>query len=148
MDKRFMPYWFDGSAGIGTVLCRLGKLFSNRTYVEIAEQLTDSSFCAFAVCPGQTNGLAGILELVTDMLSLTGKAKYQWYQQEMVSGLTEYAIHQDDGGIAFPGQFCTRISNDFGTGSAGIGMALFRCQNPVLRTFIDFNLPSGKFLIS
>jgi len=143
-DSRYFPYALDGGAGIGAVLLRLGLLLGEVKYVDLAESVASACFSKLSSGPGQFTGLSGILELMTDLSVLRGGSRYRYMMDEMCEGIGLFAMDLGSQ-TAFPGAHLLRFSCDFGTGTAGVGMALARAtKGRGARTFFDFSLPSAR----
>lgn len=122
---RMMPYLGHGAAGIGAVLVRFAERLGAWTYREKAVETAEATFMKWSVQPSLMYGLAGIGELMLDAHRLTGEARYRNYALEIAETVCWYALKRPEG-IAFPGDMLTRISTDYATGSAGIGLFLMR----------------------
>ncbi|MBB3856579.1 serine/threonine protein kinase [Xanthomonas arboricola] len=142
-DTRLMPYWSHGAGGIGAVLLRVGMQLDEPLYVDLARSLAGSAFSKLSVCVGQFDGLGGCLEFQSDLVQLTGLTEAAFYQEQLVEGIGLYSRRTPEG-VAFPGNFAMRLSCDFATGSAGVGMALRRATLGGSRTLMDFALPSAE----
>jgi hypothetical protein len=141
-DSRSLPYFGDGSAGIGSVLARLGLQWNDRDYLRLAERVAQSSFSRLALYTGQFTGLAGILELMSDMCGLGIEPGYHAkLGRDIIDGLKRYAVLRAHG-VEFPGVPAVRLSCDAATGSAGVATAIARAAIGGPRDFIDFWLPS------
>lgn len=71
-DGRLLPYAASGSAGIGSILARLGKQLNDEYYTLFAKRLVYSSYHRLSVCVGQFDGLSGISEFMVDLQELAG----------------------------------------------------------------------------
>jgi serine/threonine protein kinase len=135
----FSPYWRYGNAGIGSVLIRFYAILKSQRYLEFADKAARYAAGKFAGFPGQFMGLSGIGEFLLDMYRFTGDQKYIHEAQRVASGVLLYAVPKPHG-TAFPGEELIRLSTDYGTGSAGIGMFLQRLLRPADRLFHDLRL--------
>jgi hypothetical protein len=68
--------------------------------------------------------LAGIGDFLLDAWSFTGEQKYLDSAYQAARGVIRFKV--DRQGIAFPGDSLSRLSCDYGTGSAGIALFLNR----------------------
>lgn len=123
------PYWRYGAAGIGSVLIRYYRELRDERYRELAHKAARYVSSKYVVFPGQFVGLSGMGEFLLDMHHVTGEKEYLEEAWRLAEGIRLYRIEKSDG-LAFPGEEVLRISNDFGTGSAGIGMFLLRLLQP------------------
>ncbi|HDS1834926.1 TPA: class III lanthionine synthetase LanKC [Stenotrophomonas maltophilia] len=142
-DTRLMPYWSHGAGGVGAVLLRVGMQLDEPYFVELAKSVASSAFSKLSVCVGQFDGLAGCLEFQTDLVQLADLTEAAFYQEQLVEGIGLYSRRTPEG-IAFPGNFAMRLSCDFATGSAGVGVALRRAALGGSRPLMDFALPSAE----
>lgn len=135
-DNLIEPYWLYGSAGIGSSLIRFFSILEENKYKFLAEKAAKSAFSKFTVVPSQFEGLAGIGEFMLDMFQITKNEYYLKKAYEIADSILLYKIEKPEG-IAFPGSYLLRISNDYGTGSAGIGLFLNRLITLEKREFHD-----------
>ena len=121
----FTHYWFDGSAGVGTVLLRFWNYSKQPQYLETLRHLFPDVNRKYTVFPGLFKGLAGLGNFLLDAYEITGEASYYSNARKVANGINLFKV-QRGGGTAFPGEQLYRLSTDFGTGSAGIGLFLNR----------------------
>ncbi|MEI2431367.1 class III lanthionine synthetase LanKC [Lysobacter yananisis] len=140
-DMRLMPYWSNGAAGMGGVLLRMGVLDQRPDYLAVACDLAHSAFSKLSVNVGQLDGLAGIADFLHDLWLVTGEARFRHQLDEVLQGIALFATRTDEG-LAFPGALSQRLSCDFATGSAGVGLCLLRARSGGARVLHDFALPS------
>ncbi|MEM8530898.1 MAG: class III lanthionine synthetase LanKC [Chloroflexota bacterium] len=132
------PYWRFGNAGIGSVLIRFATLLHDDRYAQLAARTANYAAQGFAVLPGQFVGMSGLGEFLIDMYMFTNKSQYLQQAQALAANLALFGIKQPEG-LAFPGDGLFRLCNDYGGGSAGIGMFLHRLQKPKGRFLYDFD---------
>ena len=118
------PYWRFGSAGIGKCVLRYQKLLGQQSYQQVLEKIFIDTDRKYAVLPGYFMGLAGIGDFLLDMHQFTGEERYLRSARRVAEGVMQFRV--DRNGIAFPGNMLSRLSCDFGTGSAGIALFLSR----------------------
>ncbi len=118
-------YWLDGSAGVATVLVRFWAYTKNTEYLDTLKRLAQDTFRKYTVFPGLFRGLSGLGNFLLDAYEFTGEECYLHEAYRTASGIALFKIRRS-GGLAFPGEQLYRISTDFGTGSAGIGLFLHR----------------------
>lgn len=118
------PYWRYGSAGVGTVLLRFNKLLGGERYASILEKISIDADRKYASFPGQFIGLAGIGNFLLDMHQFHPNGPYLESARKAGRGLMHFKVERH--GIAFPGDMLSRLSCDYGTGSAGIALFLKR----------------------
>jgi hypothetical protein len=69
-------------------------------------------------------GLAGLGDFLMDMNQFTGESRYLESARKVAKGIRQFRVERN--GIAFPGDFLSRLCCDLGTGSAGIALFLNR----------------------
>jgi predicted Ser/Thr protein kinase len=135
-DTFLWPYWRSGTAGIGSVLIRFFAITRDERYKQLAIKAARYLAHRYTLMPGQFNGLSGIGEFFIDMYRHTRDPLYLekagWIARRALLFAVEERI-----GTAFPGEELLRISNDFGTGGAGIGMFLSRLARLRPHPFLD-----------
>jgi serine/threonine protein kinase len=137
-DSLEVPYWRFGGAGVGSALIRFASMLGDARYRLLAEKAGNSALTKYAVFPGQFSGLSGIGEFLIDLYRFTGQQKYLDGAFKIAEGVLLFQIDRPEG-IAFPGEELLRVSTDYGTGSAGIGMFLLRLVEPRSRLFFEFD---------
>jgi lantibiotic modifying enzyme len=118
------PYWRYGSAGVGSVLLRFHKLLGGQRYRDILDRIfidTDRKYASF---PGRFVGLAGIGDFLLDLHAFLPDPVVLESARKVGRGLMHFKV--DRHGVAFPGDMLSRLSCDYGTGSAGIALFLRR----------------------
>jgi lantibiotic modifying enzyme len=141
-DKITFPYWRFGSSGVGSVLIRFYDALHIDRYRHLAVKAAQYSIGKYGLFPGQFFGLSGVGEFFLDMYNVTGNPEYRDEMQQIVKRILLYRIETEKG-TAFPGDDLLRISNDLGTGSAGVGLFLSRFLKPRARIFYDFEIPGA-----
>ena len=144
-DSMELPYWRFGSGGIGSTLIRFFSVLGEERYRALAEKVANRATTKYAVFPGQFAGLSGIGEFLIDMFHFTGEQRYLDDAFRVAQGVLLFQIRRPEG-IAFPGEELLRISTDYGTGSAGIGMFLQRLLEPSGRLFFEFDFKTSPLL--
>lgn len=118
-------YWSDGSAGLATALVRYWAVTRDERYGALLARLAEDACRKYTSFPGLFRGLAGLGNLLLDLFDLTGDERYRHEAERVAEGILLFRVHRP-AGVAFPGEQLMRISTDFGTGSAGIGLFLHR----------------------
>lgn len=124
-DRTVFPYWRYGSAGVGLATLRFWEALHDDRYLQIAKKAALYIAPKYAVQSGQFNGMAGLGEFLLDMYEATGESEYLRQANQIARRIMPYRIARP-AGIALPGEGLVAICNDFGTGSAGLGMFLLR----------------------
>lgn len=133
-ERVLSQYWFDGSAGIVTVLARFIKCGFDRPYSNFLERLIPDITRRFTVFPHLFNGMAGLGNVQLDLGELFRDPRFKAMAMETANRIALYAIPRKEG-IAFPGDQLFRISNDFGNGAAGIALFLARLTGKINGNF-------------
>lgn len=133
----YSPYWRTGAAGVGSALIRFHDVTGEEKYLDWADKCSRYVAKKYAVLPGQFNGMSGMGEFLLDMYFFTGEERYLSDAYKLTNVLL-FKIDKQEG-IAFPGAEQIRVSNDFGTGSAGVGMFLNRLLRPSPRAFYELD---------
>ncbi len=134
-------YSLYGDAGCGTATIRFCEHLGSGRYRELSEVLGDNLRLKIAPLPGQWEGMSGIGEFHLDLLRVTGDKRWLETAEDLAKSILCFAIEQPSG-LAFPGRWLNRISTDYATGSAGIGLFLWRLANQGRRLFIDLPGPT------
>jgi serine/threonine protein kinase len=116
-----VPYLRYGSAGVGMSLLRYWSVTGERTYRDALDQILVDADRKYAIFPGMYFGLSGLGEFFLDMVQFTGDRKYLREARKVAAGIMLFAIDTPEG-TAFPGEELLRISCDYATGSAGVGV--------------------------
>ncbi|XXF76975.1 lanthionine synthetase C family protein [Myxococcaceae bacterium GXIMD 01537] len=135
-DSLLYPYWIHGAAGVAGTLIRLHQLTGVERYASLAERIADDSYIKYSFIPCLFEGLAGIGELMLDMYRYTGKEHYLDRAHDIAESVLWFRIDRPEG-TAFPGRWLTRISHDYATGAAGVGLFLHRLLQPRERLLVD-----------
>ena len=118
-----------GTAGVASVVVRMHALTHDPGYLDWAWD------CARGVCERFTNktwynyGLSGYGHYLLDMHRFLGDENCLNTAFYLAEALLPHRIVTEQG-TAFAGSELSRISCDFGMGSAGIAWFLFRLLNP------------------
>ena len=139
-QKVYSHYWSDGSAGVCTALLRYISVFGEKSDKEMLEPIIADTTRDYTSFPTLFTGLAGLGNLQLDAYDFTGDPQYLSAARFITRGLLRFQINKNDG-IAFPGEQLVRISNDFGSGAAGIACFLHRLQHAEKR------LPNFNFML-
>jgi hypothetical protein len=139
-DTLRSPYWRYGAAGVGSVLIRFAVALGEERYRDLAVKAARYVSAKYVVLPSQFVGLSGMGEFLLDMYHLTGDGSHLDDAWRLAETILLFSVPRP-AGVAFPGEELIRLSTDFGTGSAGIGMFLLRLLNPGARIFYEFDLP-------
>jgi hypothetical protein len=137
------PYWEHGSAGIGSVFIRFATSLGEGHYQDVAERAALYAYSKYTVLPSQFSGLSGVGEFMLDLFLATGREIYLDKTYAIADTVLHYAVKKPQG-IAFPGRFLLRLSNDFSTGSAGVGLFLDRLLHRKPRRFFDLETPTAS----
>ncbi|MDP9351425.1 MAG: lanthionine synthetase C family protein, partial [Chloroflexota bacterium] len=137
-DFTTYPYMLHGNAGIGAVILRFAHHLGDQRYRALAEEVAESIVLKWSALPSLLEGLSGIGEYMLDLFRFTGDESYRDRALDMAETLLWYKLDTPEG-VAFPCRWLSRISNDYATGSAGIGLYLARLVRPGRRLFLDLS---------
>jgi serine/threonine protein kinase len=121
------PYWRWGSAGVGTTAIRYWAYTKDSELFQNIQNLVPDTQRWFSVCPGLSNGLAGLANFAIDIYQFTKDETALASAHRILASLEMYKIPKEKG-LAFPGDFLFRICTDFATGSSGIALVLDRLK--------------------
>jgi class III lanthionine synthetase len=113
-----LPYWKHGSAGIGSVVLRYWHCTGEKKYKEALERIYLDTDRKYTVYPGRFYGLSGIGNFHCDCFHFTHQQRFLNSARKAAEGLKLFAVKREH--TAFPGDGLSRISCDYGTGSAGV----------------------------
>lgn len=137
-DTLLYPYWIHGSAGIGSTVVRCHHLLGIERYETLAQKIAEDTFIKYSFVPSLFEGLTGIGEFMIDMFRFTGDEAYRHNALDIADTVLWFQIDKPEG-VAYPGRWLTRISNDYATGAAGIGLFFTRLLRPRGRLFVDLD---------
>ncbi|WP_157987661.1 lanthionine synthetase C family protein [Jiangella endophytica] len=135
-DDLLRPYWLHGSAGVGSAVVRFFEGTHDRRYAELAARICTDAYVKFTVSPGLFDGLAGIGELMLDLYRATAEPRYADWALDVAETISWFRVPKEKG-TAWPSRSLDKISNDYATGAAGIGLFLTRLTDGGPRPFID-----------
>ncbi len=136
-ERTVVPYFEYGSAGVGTVLLRYHRLTGDRRYLELLRGIKRAAIRRYAIFPHKSFGLAGIGDFLIDMANHgIDEAECMAGAHLVARGVLLFRLEREDGGIAFPGDDLWKISCDYLTGSAGIGLFLKRLHSRASPEFL------------
>jgi serine/threonine protein kinase len=123
----FTPYWRWGSSGVGMALLRYRHVTGETRFDELFRRMTLDCDRKYAIFPGRFFGLSGVAEFCLDWARFVpGEAEEAMRQARKVLDGTLLFRVKRAAGVAFPGETLSRISCDYGTGSAGVALTLHR----------------------
>ncbi|MEU1232518.1 lanthionine synthetase C family protein [Streptomyces sp. NPDC005828] len=139
-DTLIRPYWIQGTAGIGSVVIRFHQALhgapESDSYLQDARRIAQDSFIKCTAIPGLFEGIAGIGEFMLDMYLFTGDDMYFDRALDLADTIMWFKIKKPHG-IAWPGRWLDKVSADYASGSAGIGLFLSRLLRPRERFLMD-----------
>ena len=136
----YSHYWSDGSAGVCTALLRYMAVMGKKSDETMLERIIADTTRDYTGFPTLFAGLAGLGNVQLDAFDFTGDPQYLSAARFITRGLLRFEVNRPDG-IAFPGEQLLRISNDFGSGSAGIACFLHRLLHA------EKHLPNFNFML-
>lgn len=140
------PYWRYGSAGIGMAALRFAKFLGDDRYNSVLQNIFVDTDRKYAVLPGRFIGLAGLGDFMLDMHDATSEPRYLDSAFKIAEGIMFFRVNRS--GITFPGETLSRLSCDYGAGSAGISLFLNRLSGRqgndfMLDSFFGWGLPTS-----
>ena len=126
-NQPWEPYLRIGNVGVGTVALRFFRQTGEAEYLRWAERIADSIADQYTSQVGMFLGMAGLGSYFLDLFAITRNEKYLQQAHGFARKIMLYQVPVEKG-IAFPGENLIRLTNDYGTGSAGIGLFLHRLQ--------------------
>ncbi len=135
-SSRVLPYWAHGAAGVGMASIRFFAATNDPRYLQMAEAVAGTLMTSWSALPCQLNGMSGLGDFFVDMFRVTRRPAYLAAAFRLTRAIRMFALRTPDG-IAFPGRWLSRISLDFATGSAGIGMFLQRVSSCGPKYLVD-----------
>jgi lantibiotic modifying enzyme len=111
-------------------------------YEAVLERIFIDTDRKYAVFPGRFTGLAGLGEFLLDIYDLTGDRRFQKSANKAAEGIMHFRLQRN--GSAFPGELLSRISCDYGTGSAGIALFFNRLMGNQKSDFMLDRLFDGR----
>lgn len=135
-DNLLLPYWMYGSAGVGTTVIRIAHHLGDPAYRAMAEEIAERAYTKWAVLPSLLEGMSGIGDFLLDMHRFTGEPRWHEMALDMAETVSWYRIERPQG-IGYPGRWLTRMTTDYDTGSAGVGLFLHRVLHGGPRMFVD-----------
>ena len=123
----YTPYWRWGSGGVGMALLRYRHVTVDRRFDELFHRMTLDCDRKYAIFPGRFFGLSGVAEFCLDWARFVPEEAHEAMRQarKALDGALLFHMKRPTG-IAFPGETLSRVSCDYGTGSAGIALTLHR----------------------
>lgn len=125
LTQIYSPYWFVGTAGVGTTLIRYASLLRDEDYAALLGRLIPDTSRKYVATPGLFFGLAGLGNFLLDCYEFSGSEHLLDKARVVADGVFLHSIERPTG-LAFPGDQLMRLSTDFGTGSAGVALFLNR----------------------
>lgn len=129
-ERTVVPYFEYGSVGVGAVLLRYHRLTGDRRYLELLQGIKRAAIRRYAIFPHKSFGLAGLGDFLIDMANHgIDEAECMDGAHLVARGVLLFKLERDKGSLAFPGDELWKISCDYLTGSAGIGLFLNRLHS-------------------
>lgn len=132
----YTPYWSWGSSGIGKVFLRYWEVTHNDKYADLIDSIHIDCNRKYTIFSGYFFGCSGITDFYMDL-----RKHQRWADiadkaiNRLFSGTMLFALEREEG-IAFPGESASRISCDYGTGSAGVAWMMHRYINDTPAPFM------------
>lgn len=135
--SRTLPYFADGSVGIGCVLDDYLALREDEQFLEASALIRRAAEAQYYAQPGLFCGRSGMI-LYLSRKHPPGTAGRDPVVATHVRRLSWHALRYD-GHLAFPGEHLLRLSMDLATGTAGVMLAVGAAlhEAPVHLPFLD-----------
>lgn len=130
------PYVIRGTAGHGIAFLRYAQLTGDEAMINAAVRAARGCRGLFSGYPNHMDGMSGIGHFLLDVYLETGDETARGQTDEYVESILCFKIDMGDT-VAFPGRLYARISNDYASGGAGVGLFLDRYLNPSPRDIYD-----------
>ncbi|WP_157601397.1 protein kinase/lanthionine synthetase C family protein [Stigmatella aurantiaca] len=119
------PYWAMGGAGLGTIALRFHAVLGEPRYLQAAQRIADGLRGQYSVFPSHFYGMAGLGHFFVDLHQHTGEPGDREEALRFAERALLFAMDRPTGWVT-PGEGLLRVSTDYATGSAGIGVLLHR----------------------
>ena len=139
----YFPYWEYGNAGLILVLLRFYNVLKDKKYKKLAVNSAKIIDVRLVSTAGLFLGLSSIGEAFIDMYQFLSDLKYKKIATEIANNVLIYSIEKENG-VIYPGRSILRLSCDYGTGSAGVGIFLNRLLENKGRKFVNDYLLEEK----
>jgi hypothetical protein len=125
----YTPYWRWGSAGVGMALLRYMEVVPDAPYRPLFEKLIVDCDRKYSIFPGRFFGLSGVGDFCLDWARFGPDRELAMRAaRKTLSGALLFKVDRKNG-AAFPGDTLSRVSCDYGTGSAGIALFIHRLRH-------------------
>jgi Lanthionine synthetase C-like protein len=135
-DNLLFPYMLHGTAGIGAVVVRFASVLQDQYFRSVAVALARDAYVSHSFSPGLFEGLAGIGEFMLDVGYELDEPEFCRKARDIADSIQRFRIERDNG-VVFPDRSLLKISADFGSGSAGIGLFFNRVLHRDRRFLFD-----------
>ncbi|WP_434387416.1 class III lanthionine synthetase LanKC [Melittangium boletus] len=136
-EQVLYPYWAMGGAGLGALALRFHAVTGEPRYLEAARRIARDLRGQYTVFPSHFYGMAGLGHFFVDLHQHTGEAEAREEALRFGERALLYAIDRPSGWVS-PGEGLLRVSADYATGSAGLGVFLHRLRVGGGVPFLDF----------
>lgn len=125
--KALFPFWYTGSAGVGTALLRYREVFPSHERNAWLDRLMPDVKRQFAVTPSLLTGLAGVANYLMDCRTFGLHSVSESDVHHCLDGVRLFEVENEHGLTGgYPGPFLARFATDYAFGAAGIGAVLYR----------------------
>ncbi|ATB34078.1 class III lanthionine synthetase LanKC [Melittangium boletus] len=131
------PYWAMGGAGLGALALRFHAVMGEPRYLQTARRIAQGLRGQYTVFPSHFYGMAGLGHFFVDLHQHTGEAEEREEALRFAERSLLFAIDRPSGWVS-PGEGLLRVSTDYATGSAGIGVLLHRLLAGGGVPYLDF----------
>jgi hypothetical protein len=122
-----VPYWRYGSVGVGTAVLRYLHVTGDESLRPYLDGICRDAARKYAIFPGRFFGLAGLGDFLLDVANFEPDAtKYVNCAKRVAAGIRLFEIKREGCRCGFPGFDLWKVSCDYGSGGAGIGLFFHR----------------------
>ncbi|HEX8539351.1 MAG TPA: lanthionine synthetase C family protein, partial [Cystobacter sp.] len=131
------PYWALGAAGLGSLALRFHAVLGEPRYLQAARRIAEGLRGRYSVFPSHFYGMAGLGHFFVDLHPHTGEPEDRAEALRFAERVLLFALERPTGWVT-PGEGLLRISTDYATGSAGVGVLLHRLLRGGGVPYLDF----------
>jgi len=122
-----VPYWRYGSVGVGAAVLRYLHVTGDESLRPYLDGISRDAARKYAIFPGRFFGLAGLGDFLLDVADFEpDSAKYVDGAKRVAAGIRLFEIKREGCRCGFPGFDLWKVSCDYGSGGAGIGLFFHR----------------------
>jgi len=118
-----VPYWRYGSVGVGTAALRYLRVTRDESLRPFLDGIFHDAARKYAIFPGRFYGLAGLGDHLLDRADFEpADDRYLDAARRVAAGIRLFEVKRPGCACGFPGFDLWKVSCDYGSGGAGIGL--------------------------